>query len=82
VTAREIPTWEFACDRCGYVDSTDDRWERRRGLDFCPGCAIDLYRFLLNLPVDPMPAGERYRYTHLGGRSDYGEQLAAKGVGW
>lgn len=81
MTAREIPTWEFTCDRCGYVDSTDDRWERRRGLDFCPGCAIDLQRFLLNLPVGTLgedggdgPTPEERQWLT--------EQLAAKGVGW
>jgi hypothetical protein len=88
VSSREMTTFEVTCDRCGYTDHTDSnrkldpRWERRRGLDFCPGCTVDFYRFLANEPVQRMCLGDDYRAPDADERRLLADRLAQKGVGW
>jgi hypothetical protein len=88
VTARELITWEYTCHRCGYTERVegssrlDERWERRRGIDLCPGCVVDLYRFLTNRAVMKQLSGDEYRFPDPEERAALMAELAEKGVGW
>lgn len=71
-------TYEWRCDRCGYVDTVHDaeratmpfRWAKAEcsgdtsqySGDLCPGCIADFERFLNNRPVQVQHLGDEYRY--------------------
>lgn len=88
MSSREFSDWEYQCDRCTYTERVsagnrlDVRWERRRGIDLCPGCAVDLYRFLTNRAAMKQLSGDEYRFPDPEERDALKAELAAKGVGW
>lgn len=77
---RAISSWEYTCDRCGYVDSNNEGWLCRTGVDLCPGCEFDLLRFLSNVKVRPMGQGHEYRTPDPQDRDRLRESLEARGV--
>lgn len=78
MSVRQEITYEWRCDRCGYVDTINDPEDRRMpprwgkaecsgedvqyGGDLCPGCVADFERFLNNRPVEVQKLGDEYRY--------------------
>jgi hypothetical protein len=77
VSVHQEITYEWRCDRCGYVDTVNDHEDRTMPLrwakaecsgdatytgDLCPGCVADFERFLNNRPVEVQKLGDEYRY--------------------
>lgn len=80
MSRRFIKTTDYVCDRCGYVDSNNTRWLCRAGVDLCPGCDLDLLRFLSNEAVEPMGTEEAYRFPDPDLVHALRQSLQARGV--
>lgn len=80
-----VQVWEFTCDRCGLTvrgPVLPAGWEQRRSILLCPGCVVDLYRFLTNRAAMKQLSGNEYRFPDPDERDALIAELAAKGVGW